>query len=50
MGEVTSETSTTLAQPSLAEELLRYLQQGRDALLRSLDGLGERLIAEATTT
>ncbi|WP_229674854.1 DinB family protein [Terrabacter tumescens] len=38
---MTSETSTTLAQPSLTEELLRYLQQGRDALLRSLDGLGD---------
>jgi hypothetical protein len=41
VGEVTSETSTILAQPSLTEELLRYLQQGRDALLRSLDGLAD---------
>jgi hypothetical protein len=41
VGEVIAEKSPTLAQPPLTEELLRYLQQGRDALLRSLDGLGD---------
>jgi len=37
---VTSAT-TTPTTPSLTEDLLRYLQQGRDGLLRTLDGLDD---------
>ena len=34
-------TPTATGDPGMTEELLRYLQQGRDALLQALDGLSE---------
>jgi hypothetical protein len=36
-----SATTNAPADAGMTDELLRYLQQGRDALLRSLDGLGD---------
>ncbi len=40
MDEVTSATSTTTG-PGITEDLLRYLQQGRDGLIRALEGLDD---------